>query len=98
MCSQQWLANRFLGSKKWRLLFTKEKNADGFHLCYTQKTFSIKDFSSQCKQIRSLAYLHTFTGEILNGKRRFLCSVNKTHIGTKTPVKSCDANTSTIFK
>ena len=37
--------------------------------------FSIKDFSSKCDQIRR-ADLATFTGEILNGKLNFLCSVH----------------------
>ena len=37
--------------------------------------FSIKDFFSKCNQSRNLdADLVTFTGEILNGKLRFLCS------------------------
>ena len=41
----------------------------------TQKMkFSIKDFFSKRDQIRSSADLVTFTEEILNGKRRFLCS------------------------
>ena len=38
--------------------------------------FSIKDFSSRRDQIRGkTADLVTFTGEILNGKLHFLCSV-----------------------
>ena len=38
--------------------------------------FSIKDFFSKCKQIRSFLDLLTFTEEILNGKLHFLCSVS----------------------
>ena len=39
--------------------------------------FSIKDFFSKCDQIRNPQFpadLVTFTEEILNGKRHFLCS------------------------
>ena len=75
----------------------KRKMLMAFIYATQKKKFSIKDFSSQCKQIRSLAYLHTFTGEILNTKPRFWCSVDKAHIGTETAVKSCHANASTIF-
>ena len=40
----------------------------------TQKMiFSIKDFFSKCDQIRMV----TFTGEILDGKLHFLCSVHE---------------------
>ena len=36
--------------------------------------FSIKDFFRKCDQIRRKLDLATFTEEILNGKRHFLCS------------------------
>ena len=39
------------------------------------KMFSIKNFFSNCDQIRSPADLVTFTEENLNGKLHFLCSV-----------------------
>ena len=38
---------------------------------FTKKRFSIKDSFSKFDQIR--IFLVTFTGEILNGKLRFLC-------------------------
>ena len=44
--------------------------------------FSIKNFSSKCDQIRT-ADLVTFTREILNGKRHFLCSEKNPEPGQK---------------
>ena len=45
-----------------------------YHLkMHTKMKFSIKDFFSKCDQIRR--NLVTFTGEILNGKLHFVCSV-----------------------
>ena len=46
----------------------------------TKMKFSIKDFSSNCDQIRGFvrfrADLVTFTEEILDGKLHFLCSAS----------------------
>ena len=50
--------------RHWALYITAQK-----------MKFSINDFSSKCDQIRR-ADLATFTGEILNGKLHFLCSVH----------------------
>ena len=44
--------------------------------------FSIKNFSNKCDQIRT-ADLVTFTREILNGKRHFLCSEKNPEPGQK---------------
>ena len=35
----------FWAEKNWWLSFTKQKNAHGFHLCYTKKSFPLSIFS-----------------------------------------------------
>ena len=55
---------------------------EAFETAYKTK-FSIKDFVSNCDQIRSFLWiLEAFTEEILNGKLNFWCS-------DKMPVEKC---------
>ena len=56
----------------WKIL--RYKNTSKKRDIARKTLHNIKDFSSKCDQIRS--FLATFTGEILNGKLHFLCSVH----------------------